>query len=67
VPIVKIDILKGRTIEAKENMMLKVSEAISQSLEVDIEKVRIIVSEMEECHYSVAGKSIRAIKEEEKV
>lgn len=57
-PIVQIHILEGRTVEQKRNMVDGVTKAICESLSVAPEKVRIIISNMENEDFAVAGKLV---------
>ena len=55
-PIVNIHILEGRTVEQKRKLVDKVTKAICESVDVPPEKVRIIISNMDNDNYSIAGK-----------
>ncbi|MEL7568170.1 MAG: 2-hydroxymuconate tautomerase [Dehalobacterium sp.] len=55
-PIVQMEILKGRTIEQKREMAKEVTDAIVRTLSCPPEAVSIIIREMEKESYSVAGK-----------
>ncbi len=57
-PIVQIHILEGRTVEQKRQMADGVTKAICESLSVPPEKVRIIISNMADEDFSVAGKLV---------
>ena len=57
-PIVNIHILEGRTVEQKRKLVDSVTNAICESLSVPPEKVRIIISNMDNDNYSIAGKLI---------
>ncbi len=57
-PIVQIHILEGRTVEQKRKMVDTVTKAICESLTVPPEKVRIIISNMENEDFAVAGKLV---------
>ncbi len=60
-PIAHIHIMEGRD-EAKKTAMIKnVSEAISQSLEVPIESVRIVIHEVPSSHFGIAGKTAKSM------
>lgn len=54
-PIVHIEILKGRTLDQKRALVEKVTEAISESVTCSKEAVRIIINEFEEENYSAGG------------
>lgn len=55
-PIVQVEILKGRTVEQKREMVKEVTEAITKTLICKPEAVKIIIREMEKEDFSVGGK-----------
>lgn len=55
-PIVQVELLKGRTVEQKRQMAKKVTEAIVESINCPAEAVRVIIREMSKEDYAVAGK-----------
>lgn len=63
-PLVYINLMKGRPPERIEKMISAVSDAIADSLEADIDSVRVMVNEMEEHQYGVGGKPMRVVKTE---
>ncbi len=63
-PLVTINIMEGRPKENIEKMISTVSEAIADSLQTDINSVRIMVNEMVEHQYGVGGKPWRVVKAE---
>ncbi len=54
-PILQVEILKGRTIEQKRKMVKKVTEAITETLDCPEDAVRIIIREMEFENFASAG------------
>jgi 4-oxalocrotonate tautomerase len=54
-PILQVEILKGRTVEQKRNMVKKVTEAVTEALDCPKEAVRIIIREMEFENFAKAG------------
>lgn len=58
-PIVQIHMLSGRDDNKKAKLVDKVTKAICESLDVTPDHVRIILSEMEHNHYSIAGVLIK--------
>ena len=54
-PILQVEILKGRTIEQKRAMVNKVTEAISETLNCPKDAVRIIIREMDTENFAHAG------------
>lgn len=68
-PIVNIFLLKGRSKEKKKELIRNVTDAVTGTLEVPEESVRVILSEMENEDYGAAGLPImeyRLKKDEEK-
>ncbi|HNR65206.1 MAG TPA: 2-hydroxymuconate tautomerase [Atribacterota bacterium] len=55
-PILQIEILKGRTVEQKREMARRVTEAVSETLNCPKEAVSIIIREMETENFAKAGK-----------
>lgn len=54
-PIVTVNLLNGRTPDQITTMIGEISKAISTSLDAPIETVRVIVNEMEDHQYGIAG------------
>lgn len=54
-PIVHVDMLKGRTLEQKRALAKKVTEAIVETANCPKEAVKIIINEMEFENFSQAG------------
>lgn len=57
-PIVQMEIKKGRTVDQKREMVKEVTEAICRTLNCSPEAVRIIIREMNDEHFAVAGKLV---------
>ena len=55
-PILQIELFKGRTVEQKREMAKRVTEAISETLNCPKEAISIIIREMEFENYAKAGK-----------
>ncbi|MGL5440602.1 MAG: 2-hydroxymuconate tautomerase [Filifactoraceae bacterium] len=55
-PIVQVEMLKGRTLEQKREMVKKVTTAISESINCPEDAVSIVIREMEKNNYARAGK-----------
>ena len=55
-PIVHIELLEGRTTEQKRQLVTKVTEAITESVNCPKESVTIVLSEMATNHLAKAGK-----------
>lgn len=54
-PIVQVDMLVGRSLDQKREMVKKVTEAISESCACPPESVKIIIREMPKEHLADAG------------
>jgi len=63
-PLVYINLMEGRPPEKIEGMIAAVSDAIAESLDADINTVRIMVHEMKEHQYGIAGKPMRVVRAE---
>ncbi|MDJ1257763.1 MAG: 2-hydroxymuconate tautomerase family protein [Candidatus Midichloria sp.] len=57
-PIINIHMLSGRTNEQKRALVRVVTDAVTSTLMVKEEKVKIIITEMEPTGYAIAGKLI---------
>jgi len=55
-PIVHIEMLDGKTIEQKRQLVKKVTAAIVEAVNCQPEAVRIILRDMPKEHYAIAGK-----------
>lgn len=54
-PIVNINFKEGRTLDQKRRMVKKVTEAICETMEVGPQAVRIILNEMKNDEFAIAG------------
>jgi len=54
-PVVKIDLWEGRTLEQKDALIKEVTDAIVKSLGIKPEQVIVILSEVSKDHWGVAG------------
>lgn len=54
-PILQVEILKGRTVEQKREMVRKVTAAVTETLNCPKEAVSIIIREMEWENFAKAG------------
>lgn len=57
-PIVRIDMLAGRTPERKAELIRRVTEAVAATLEVQPEQVRVLLAELPPEHWGVGGRSM---------
>lgn len=55
-PIVQIDMLEGRTVEQKRELVKKVTEAITETAKCPSEAVSIIIRDMPKHNLGQAGK-----------
>ncbi|WP_072682110.1 2-hydroxymuconate tautomerase [Arcobacter sp. LA11] len=60
-PIATINIIEGRSDEKKEDLIIKVTQAIHESIDAPIESIRVILNEMPKQHFGIAGKSIKKL------
>jgi 4-oxalocrotonate tautomerase len=61
-PIVRIELLQGRTPEMKDELITRVTDAVVTSLGVDHEQVRVILFEVPPEHWAVGGQTKAAQK-----
>ena len=54
-PIIQVEMLKGRTLEQKREMVKEVTEAVSRTANCPKEAVKIIIREMDFENFSEAG------------
>ncbi|MDQ6693445.1 MAG: 4-oxalocrotonate tautomerase family protein [Chloroflexota bacterium] len=54
-PIVRIDLLEGRSLERKADLVRRVTEAVAISLEVPPAQVRVLLYEVPPEHWAVGG------------
>jgi 4-oxalocrotonate tautomerase len=57
-PIVKIDMIEGRTDEQKKNMVREVTEAIAKTADAKPETITIIINDLPKINIAKAGKSM---------
>ncbi|WP_279538563.1 4-oxalocrotonate tautomerase [Bacillus sp. XF8] len=62
-PIVQIQIIEGRKQEQIQNLISNVTDAVAKSLEVDMERVRVLVNEIPGSHWGVGGKVKGSVEE----
>lgn len=62
-PIITINLLAGRSDDQKESLIHEVTEACHRSPGAPRESVRIILNEMDDQHYGVAGVSKKKLNE----
>ena len=57
-PIVRIDLVEGRTPECKVDLIRRVTEAVVAALDVRPEQVRVLLCEIPPEHWAVAGQTM---------
>lgn len=57
-PIVRIDLLAGRTPERKFALLQQVTDAVISALDVRPEQVRVLINEIQPEHWAVGGKTL---------
>jgi len=55
-PVVKIDLWEGRSLEEKDALIRDVTAAIEKSINVEAKDVIVILNEVHKNHWGVAGK-----------
>jgi len=54
-PIIQINLIEGRTTDQKRKLVASVTEAVTKSLDVGPDAVRIILQDMSKENYAVGG------------
>jgi 4-oxalocrotonate tautomerase len=62
-PLIQINIIKGRSPQMKEALIKEVTNTVSRVLDAPIEKVRVLINEMEPEHWGIAGVSVKKRQE----
>lgn len=61
-PIMEVTLVEGRTTEKKEALILALTDAAEQSLGVPRDSIRVILREIPDAHFAVAGVTFAAKK-----
>ena len=56
-PVIKVEMFSGRTVEQKRNVVAAITEAVVRTLGVNPDQVRILINELGVEHFSVAGET----------
>ncbi len=56
-PIVRIELLQGRTPEVKNELIARVTDAVVTTLGVDSDQVRVLLYELPPEHWAVGGQT----------
>lgn len=59
-PVIQVNLLRGRPQQVKDELALKMTDLVKDVLQVDGSDVRIILNEMEPDHFFIDGGSIAA-------
>ncbi|MEN1935845.1 4-oxalocrotonate tautomerase [Paenibacillus sp. 102] len=62
-PIVQIQVIEGRKQQQIQNLISNVTDAVAKSLDVDAERVRVLVNEIPGSHWGVGGKVKESVEE----
>lgn len=54
-PVIQVEMFKGRTVEQKRAMVKKVTEAMVETVGCPAEAVKIIIRDMEYENYAIGG------------
>lgn len=56
-PVVTVQMRKGRSKDAKKKLLRQVTDAVANSIEIDASRVRVLIHEVDDHHFSVGGVS----------
>jgi 4-oxalocrotonate tautomerase len=57
-PIVRVEILEGRSVERKQALIRRITAAVTETLEVRPEQVRVLLYELPADHWAVGGQTM---------
>ena len=60
-PIVRIELIEGRAPEVKENLIRRVTDAVTAALAVQPAQVRVLLYELPPEHWAVGGQTKAAL------
>jgi len=61
-PIMQVFLVDGRTEEQKAKLIAALTEAAVTSIDAPVESVRVIITEMPNTDYGIAGKTAKALR-----
>lgn len=61
-PLIQVNIIEGRSDEKKEKLIEALSKTTSEVLEAPLETVRVMINELPDNHWGIAGESVRTIR-----
>lgn len=50
--------MEGRTPEKKEQMIKEVTEAVHNSIDAPMDRIRVLINEIPKAHWGIAGQSV---------
>ena len=56
-PIVQVNMLVGRTVEQKRKLVAGITDAVTESLGVQAEQVRVMIHELGKEDYAIGGRT----------
>ena len=64
-PIIELNVAEGRTVEQKAAAMAAITDAVVRTLDVRPEQVRILINEVKDENFAIAGETMamRAARE----
>ncbi len=62
-PIVRLEILEGRTAQRKAELIRRVTAALVDTLEVRPEQVRVLIYELPAEHWAIGGQTVAERRE----
>lgn len=66
-PVIEITLMEGRSQAQKEAVMRNVTHAVSETLDVSPQQIRVILRELQSGHYAIAGEPKYADAPAEKI
>nr|WP_315593650.1 2-hydroxymuconate tautomerase [uncultured Cupriavidus sp.] len=60
-PIMQVFLMEGRTDEQKARLIAALTDAAVEAVEVPIESVRVIISEMPKTQFGIGGKTAKEL------
>ena len=57
-PIIQVNIAEGRTVEQKLAAFAAITDAVVRTLDVQPEQVRILINEIKDENFAIAGETI---------
>lgn len=61
-PMIRVDLIEGRTPEQHRQLIKRLSEVTAEVLDTPIERVRVCVNEVPPTHWGIGGVSISELR-----